>query len=99
MTKILDTTLRDGSYVVNFQITAEQTYQIAKALDAEGMDFIEIGHGLGLNAGSFDSMRGACNDEEYLEAAAAAWSVFPCPGPPELVVIVPSAWSNSVFPG
>ena len=85
MTKILDTTLRDGSYVVNFQITAEQTYQIAKALDAEGMDFIEIGHGLGLNAGSFDSMRGACNDEEYLEAAAAAikravWGAFFIPG-------------------
>lgn len=85
MVKILDTTLRDGSYVCNFQITAKQTYEIAAALDAEGIDYIEVGHGLGLNAGTFDYMKSASNDEEYLEASASAikkavWGTFFIPG-------------------
>jgi len=85
MTKILDTTLRDGSYVVDFKITAQQTSQIAAALDDAAMDYIEIGHGLGLNAGTFDYMKGACSDEAYLEAAStsikkAIWGTFFIPG-------------------
>ncbi|MBX7203535.1 MAG: 4-hydroxy-2-oxovalerate aldolase [Bacteroidia bacterium] len=83
--KILDTTLRDGSYVVDFQITAEQTHQIAAALDIAGFPFIEIGHGLGLNATTYPEMRGAASDEEYLEASSSAiknaiWGTFFIPG-------------------
>ena len=48
MRKILDTTLRDGSYVVDFKITQQQTHDICKALDELSFDYIEIGHGLGL---------------------------------------------------
>jgi 4-hydroxy 2-oxovalerate aldolase len=85
MVNILDTTLRDGSYVVDFKITALQTSKIAGALDDTGVDYIEIGHGLGLNAGTFDHMKGACCDEEYLEAASsvirrAKWGTFFIPG-------------------
>ncbi len=83
--KILDTTLRDGSYVIDFQFTAEHTYSIASALDKEGMHYIEIGHGLGLNAGTYPFMKSACSDEEYLEAASSAiknaiWGTFFIPG-------------------
>lgn len=70
MVQILDTTLRDGSYVVDFQLTAHDTALIGAALDAEGVPFIEIGHGVGMNASSNPSMRAASTDEEYLRAAA-----------------------------
>jgi len=50
MVKILDTTLRDGSYVVDFQFSQQDTYNISEALESVGIDYIEIGHGLGLGA-------------------------------------------------
>ncbi|MEO6669098.1 MAG: hypothetical protein ABIN36_06460 [Ferruginibacter sp.] len=85
MRKILDTTLRDGSYVVDFKITQQQTYDICKSLDDLSFDYIEIGHGLGLHAGSFDHMRAGATDEQYLEAASSAitkaiWGSFFIPG-------------------
>ena len=85
MVQILDTTLRDGSYVVDFQLTAHDTALIGAALDAEGVPFIEIGHGVGMNASSNPSMRAASTDEEYLRAAAesikhAKWGMFFIPG-------------------
>lgn len=83
--QILETTLRDGSYVIDFKFTKEQTYAISRELDESGFPFIEIGHGLGLNATAFPEMRGACTDEEWLEAASAAvtknkWGAFFIPG-------------------
>lgn len=85
MTKILDTTLRDGSYVVDFNIDAQQTHDICQSLDQLGFDYIEIGHGLGLNACTLDGMKSAANDEQYLEAASyaiknAVWGTFYIPG-------------------
>jgi 4-hydroxy-2-oxovalerate aldolase len=85
VTKILDTTLRDGSYVVDFQINARQTHDICEAVDSLGFDYIEIGHGLGMQATNIPSMKGAATDEEYLEAASSAirkaiWGTFFIPG-------------------
>lgn len=82
---LLDTTLRDGSYVVDFQFTARDTARIAGALDACGVPFIEVGHGVGLRASENPSMRAACTDAEYFAAAAAVvtrgkWGVFAIPG-------------------
>jgi len=50
MLHILENTLRDGSYVIDFQFTKEQTYAITKGLHKLGFEYIEVGHGLGLGA-------------------------------------------------
>lgn len=68
--KILDTTLRDGSYAIDFQFTAQDTAFISSILDQSGIPFIEIGHGLGLNAGAAGRGVPGATDEEYLAAAA-----------------------------
>ena len=68
---ILEVTLRDGSYLIDFQFTAEDTANIAAALDGIGFRWIEIGHGLGLNA-SQSGKGTAATDEEYLDAASQA---------------------------
>ena len=83
--KILDTTLRDGSYVVDFGFTATQTTQIAAELDAAGVDLIEVGHGVGLNASEAGQGRAAETDVAYMRAAAdavtrAKWGMFAIPG-------------------
>lgn len=85
MTQILDTTLRDGSYVIDFNFTQDLTYSIAKKLDEAGFPYIEIGHGLGLNATTFAGMQGVCSDEAWLEAGSEAvknnqWGMFFIPG-------------------
>ena len=46
--RILECTLRDGSYVINFQFSAADTAVIAGAL--EESDLIEVAHGIGLGA-------------------------------------------------
>jgi len=48
--RILDCTLRDGSYAIDFQFSADDTATIATALEGAGMDLIEVGHGVGLGA-------------------------------------------------
>lgn len=83
--KVLDTTLRDGSYVINFGFTAEQTTSISAALDEAGIDLIEVGHGVGLNASNAGQGRAVETDETYAAAAAAAvkhgkWGMFAIPG-------------------
>jgi 4-hydroxy 2-oxovalerate aldolase len=82
---ILDTTLRDGSYVVDFQFTAKDTAIIAGQLDQAGVPYIEIGHGLGLGASNEDDMKAAESDENYLLAASSSiknskWGCFFIPG-------------------
>ena len=82
---ILEVTLRDGSYLIDFQFTAEDTAVIAAALQDVGFRWIEVGHGVGLNGGSTTSPAPAATDEEYLEAAAsvldrAKWGMFFIPG-------------------
>ncbi|HYM79335.1 MAG TPA: 4-hydroxy-2-oxovalerate aldolase [Candidatus Dormibacteraeota bacterium] len=82
---ILEVTLRDGSYLIDFQFTAEDTATIAAALEGIGFRWIEVGHGLGLNASNAGKGTAAATDEEYLEAAAQAlkharWGMFFIPG-------------------
>src|SRR5579863_2878789 len=82
---ILEVTLRDGSYLIDFQFTAEDTATIAAALESIGFRWIEIGHGLGLNASQAGKGMAAATDEEYMEAAAqslnqAKWGMFFIPG-------------------
>jgi 4-hydroxy 2-oxovalerate aldolase len=83
--KILDTTLRDGSYVIDFKFTSEQTYQLSKVLDEANFPYIEVGHGVGLGATKRPGMLGACSDEACMEVASGAitknkWGMFFIPG-------------------
>jgi 4-hydroxy 2-oxovalerate aldolase len=82
---ILECTLRDASYPVGYQFTAEDTAVIAAGLEEAGFRLIEIGHGLGLGASTEQIGIAAASDEEYLEAAAsilkiAKFGVFFIPG-------------------
>ncbi len=72
---ILETTLRDGNYVVDFQFTARDTGWLAGKLEACGMNYIEIGHGLGIGASQVYASA-AASDAEYIVAAKAAVSNF-----------------------
>ena len=67
--EILDVTLRDGSYEVDFKFTSEDVKQVGVAVENSGIKYIEIGHGQGLNASSPQHGIASCTDEEYLSAA------------------------------
>lgn len=67
---ILECTLRDGSYAIDYQFTPEDTALVASSLERCGVEFIEIGHGVGFN-GSPRYGVAAATDEQYLMAAAA----------------------------
>jgi len=82
---VLDTTLRDGSYAINFQFTAADTAIISSRLEMAGFDLIEIGHGVGLHASESGKGVAAETDQAYLEAAAnsltrAKFGMFCIPG-------------------
>ncbi|MFM9066128.1 MAG: 4-hydroxy-2-oxovalerate aldolase [Planctomycetota bacterium] len=69
---IFDCTLRDGSYAVNFQHTAADTEAIVRGIDQLGIEWIEVGHGLGLNASGPRYGQAAATDAEYVRAASRA---------------------------
>lgn len=82
---ILDTTLRDGSYVINFQFSSSDTRIICSALQEAGLQMIEIGHGIGLGASESGKGTAAESDMVYMRAAAesltiAKWGMFCIPG-------------------
>ncbi len=67
--QILDTTIRDGSYAVNFKFTQTDVKNVVVKLVKLGIRYIEIGHGLGLNASGPVHGESLCTDEEYIDAA------------------------------
>ena len=69
MTQIMDVTLRDGSYAINFQFSEYETERISRKLFESGIKYIEIGHGVGLDGSSTQNGIALCTDEEYLETA------------------------------
>lgn len=83
--QVLDCTLRDGSYAVNFQFTEQQIRRILAGLDAAGVRIIELGHGLGLGAAEALSKPMLVGEERCFELAVdclrqAAWGMFCIPG-------------------
>ncbi|MGN0005692.1 MAG: 4-hydroxy-2-oxovalerate aldolase [Candidatus Gastranaerophilaceae bacterium] len=67
--KIMDTTIRDGSYAVDFKFTCKDVSNIVSKLVNLGIEYIEIGHGMGLNASSPEHGISLYSDVEYIEAA------------------------------
>lgn len=81
----MDVTLRDGSYAINFQFSEYDTSVLCNGLEQTGIEYIEIGHGMGLNASCPRNGEALCTDEEYLYAAQkkcqnAKYGMFCIPG-------------------
>jgi len=68
---LVDCTLRDGSYQVDFGFTFNQTRDLVTALERAGIRWIEAGHGLGLGAPASGKVKSAETDVSYMDAARA----------------------------
>lgn len=67
--QILDTTIRDGSYSVDFKFSCDDVQEIIGKLETLGLEYIEIGHGMGLNASSPEHGISLHTDIEYMDTA------------------------------
>ena len=100
--EVMDVTLRDGSYAMNFQFSKSETQNICTGLGEAGIKYVEIGHGLGLRANSPEYGVAACSDWEYIDAAKSASNeikigVFCIPGIAEVNDVTESAKHGCSF--
>jgi 4-hydroxy 2-oxovalerate aldolase len=52
--RLIDTTLRDGSHAMAHRFTESQVRDTVRALDAAGVEWIEVSHGDGIGGSSFN---------------------------------------------
>ncbi len=69
---LVDSTLRDGSHAKRHQLSVEQVTAVSAALDAAGVDVIEVSHGDGLGGASFNYGFALTDEYELIEAAVGA---------------------------
>ncbi|MEU7044270.1 beta/alpha barrel domain-containing protein [Streptomyces varsoviensis] len=77
---IMDCTVRDGAYSVNFQFDMQTIETILAAVSSSGLEWIEVGHGLGINGNTIAESN--ISDREWCDLAArflpadASWGMF-----------------------
>ncbi|MFE2184704.1 4-hydroxy-2-oxovalerate aldolase [Streptomyces sp. NPDC059455] len=67
--RIIDTTLRDGSHAVAHRFTETQVRDTVRALDAAGMEWIEVSHGDGVGGSSFNYGFSGTDEMSLINAA------------------------------
>ena len=67
--RITDSTLRDGSHAMSHQFTEEQVRGVVHALDAAGVEVIEVSHGDGLGGSSFNYGFSRVDEMQLIRAA------------------------------
>lgn len=82
---INDSTLRDGQHAVKHQLTVAQLRDYATAVDKTGVAIVEVGHGNGLGASSYQVGRAVLSDETMLNTVReclqnSKMGVFMLPG-------------------
>jgi 4-hydroxy 2-oxovalerate aldolase len=70
--RVMDVTLRDGSYLFNQHFSLETVQNIVSCLDAAGVSYVEIGHGVSIGARDKGFLGAGETDLAYAETARKA---------------------------
>jgi 4-hydroxy 2-oxovalerate aldolase len=68
----VDVTLRDGNHSIRQQFTPEIAGKVAAALDAAGVEIIEVGHGDGVGGSSIHVGRTAAPYQQLVSAVVSS---------------------------